>query len=587
LGTLTMSQTNARASLCGGPTPQQDRRKSTLSNAARLPDPRNITEKTVVNQSIRKLCEFLTTHGYKETMSPKILATPSTKDFCNIVAFLLKQLDSNFKITGKTDEEFITVFKYLGYPFQIQKSNITAVGSPHAWPNLLACLTWLLELLNYDQLVRESDQREELDMDPSASEKGFYSYLGRAYHLFLTAQDPQYIALEEQFIKAFEDKDILVIDQIEALDKRNGAIAAEIEHVKNRSAYLPELVAKKKQLQVEHNNLGAAVDELAQTRKMIHDKVEMRRLELSSLNNGIAALEEKIATMRQTIQHQDLSPEDVLNLVNERKRLEDASAAAAEQRHIAQRQIKELEATLRARLGTLEQAVKSYHAQAESLKLVPATARNARGLDLSIVVDTHSNKRSGVLKTEVRNHILPALQQMKAELMETTYDLRAERMREDDTVGEMEGQKSEYLEVIASSEVKQRRAEVTYQREKELNDQALAVREGEVDTMEARLIKLRDTAAAEATLTAAQRRIAEINAIRAARKAEHERKVGAMKNSILEVVNMCADHREMVQQQLDELKGMYADRLQSMLQSPMYGENGYNGDSILSEGLEY
>lgn len=568
------------------PPPDTNRRKSTLTSiASRLPDPRNITEKAVINASIRKLSEYLSTHSYKESVSPKILATPSTKDFCNIVAFLLKQMDGNIKITGKIEEEFITIFKFLGYPFQIQKSNITAVGSPHAWPNLLACLTWLLELLEYDQLIRDSEQREELEADPSASEKGFYTYLGRAYHLFLTGQDAQFDQLESQFIKAFEDKDILVIDQIEALDKKNGAVAAEIEHVKNRSAYLPELVARKKEFQATHSQYAALIEELAQARKLVSEKVEQRKYELSSVQNGIAALEEKIATMRRTIQEQDLSPEDVTNLVNERKRLEDANAQALEQRQVILRQIKEIEATLRVRIQAIEQAVKAYHAQAESLKLVPASARNARGLDLSIIIDTRASKKAGVLKTEVRNQIIPALQQMKAELMETTFDLRAERMKEDENMAELEAQRAEYLEVISTSETKQRRAEVNYQREKELNDQALAVREGEVDTLEARLIKLRDTATAEATLTATQRRIAELNAIRAARKAEHERKVAAMKKSILEVVNMCADHREMVQHQLDDLKGMYADKLQSMLQGPAL--DGYVGDSILSEGVEY
>lgn len=44
-------------------------------------------------------------------------------------------------------------FKFLGYPYQIAKSHITAVGSPHAWPSLLACLIWLIELLNYDEMA--------------------------------------------------------------------------------------------------------------------------------------------------------------------------------------------------------------------------------------------------------------------------------------------------------------------------------------------------------------------------------------------------------------------------------------------------
>ena len=33
------------------------------------------------------------------------------------------------------------------YPFNISKSHLQAVGSPHAWPSLLAGLVWIVELL--------------------------------------------------------------------------------------------------------------------------------------------------------------------------------------------------------------------------------------------------------------------------------------------------------------------------------------------------------------------------------------------------------------------------------------------------------
>jgi kinetochore protein NDC80 len=541
-----------------------------------------------MNSGVRKLSEYLSAHGFEGAVSPKILISPSTKDFFNIVAFLLKQLDPHIKITGKLEDEFITMFKYFGYPFNIAKSSISAVGSPHAWPTLLACLTWLLEILQYHQLSVEAEQHEEMDADPSASEKGFYAYLARAYSMFLSCKDEQYDQLERQFIKSFEDKDILVQDQVEALEMRNGAIAAEIEQIKNRSSYLPELVAKKKEFQGAHSQFAALVEDLQQVRKQIFDKVEQRKFELQSVNNGIAALEEKIASMRNTIQTQELSPEDVLNLVNERKRLEDANAVAVEARQGVQRQIKELEVSLRTRVGALEEAVKMYHTYAEGLKLVPVSARNARGLDLSIEVDIRARKKEGLLKTEVRNHVLPALQQMKAELTQTTFELRNERMREEEELGEIEAQKSEHLETIAAMEAKQRRAEVGYKREKELLDQSAAIQTTEIDGMEARLMQLRDTAMAEATLTAAKRRIAEITAMRAARKAEHERKIAAMKESIMETVSMCADHREMVQQQLEDLKAQYTHRLQVVLNPvPVDGGEGYMGDSILSEGLEY
>lgn len=40
------------------------------------------------------------------------------------------------------EDEVPLVFKRLRYPFQISKSALQAVGSPHTWPALLAALAW-------------------------------------------------------------------------------------------------------------------------------------------------------------------------------------------------------------------------------------------------------------------------------------------------------------------------------------------------------------------------------------------------------------------------------------------------------------
>ena len=40
-------------------------------------------------------------------------------------------------------------------PLQISKSALFAVGSPHSWPAVLAALTWLVELHNYNDKAEE------------------------------------------------------------------------------------------------------------------------------------------------------------------------------------------------------------------------------------------------------------------------------------------------------------------------------------------------------------------------------------------------------------------------------------------------
>lgn len=134
-------------------------RGSSLSSSARQTDPRNITDKQFIAASIRTLIEFLSQRAYDQPISPKILTKPTNKDYYMIVLFLFRQVDPNYALSGKLEDEIVSMFKFLNYPYPIAKSNISAVGSPHAWPNMLASIMWLIELLLYDEAVQSDEHK--------------------------------------------------------------------------------------------------------------------------------------------------------------------------------------------------------------------------------------------------------------------------------------------------------------------------------------------------------------------------------------------------------------------------------------------
>lgn len=46
---------------------------------------------------------------------------------------------------NKIEDEVPKILKSLGYPYTISKTTMYSVGSSHAWPAILAALTWLRE----------------------------------------------------------------------------------------------------------------------------------------------------------------------------------------------------------------------------------------------------------------------------------------------------------------------------------------------------------------------------------------------------------------------------------------------------------
>ena len=173
-------------------------------------DPRPLGDKQYMNDAIRTLVDYLLNTGYDQRMdiAAKQGWRPTGKEFQQICSFLFKQLDSNWHGSGKFEDEFIMVFKTLGYPYTISKTSLSAVGSPHAWPQLLGALEWLIELLTYDSdavacgghagfseggsedVAREGDLR-------------FIEYLGEAYRAFLSGDDEAYDKLEQDFGATF------------------------------------------------------------------------------------------------------------------------------------------------------------------------------------------------------------------------------------------------------------------------------------------------------------------------------------------------------------------------------------------------
>jgi hypothetical protein len=50
-------------------------------------------------------------------------------------------------VGARADDEIPKMFRDLGYPVPVKTSSIQAVGAAHSWPQLLAALTWLIDLI--------------------------------------------------------------------------------------------------------------------------------------------------------------------------------------------------------------------------------------------------------------------------------------------------------------------------------------------------------------------------------------------------------------------------------------------------------
>ena len=341
-------------------------------------DPRNITDKRFVPTSIRALIDYLTAHNYDHAISPKILTSPSGKDFNNIVQFLFRQIDSNLTCPGKFEDEVISIFKFMKYPYNISKNGLSAVGSPHSWPQLLASIMWVIELLEYDEEANNDEEigtGEDHDFDdPSSSEKAFFAYLCSAYISFLAGDDDTYAALEEEFIQSFETKNAAIIQQTQELDADNDALLKEIQQVESRRLRLPQLQEKQKDYEEDKVKFETLIEQLQKHKEQAEAKKSARQAELDKITTSIKTTEEDIAALKDTISNQELSPDDVRRMCEEKDHLHVSLQAASEASSALQKKVWDAESGLRDKVQSLEEAVRLFNSMAEDLEYVASAA---------------------------------------------------------------------------------------------------------------------------------------------------------------------------------------------------------------------
>jgi len=146
-------------------------------------DPRPISEKTYMSSCIRDIIFFLEKNGYVKYLHPKFFYNPTSKDFFQILSFLLRKIDENLFLGKKYEENFQWIFNTIYYPFPIPKSSRYSIASQDIWPILLSCLKWITELLRYDCFVLK---KKKISYFPRSSpDETLWKQIGNAYFIFI------------------------------------------------------------------------------------------------------------------------------------------------------------------------------------------------------------------------------------------------------------------------------------------------------------------------------------------------------------------------------------------------------------------
>jgi len=391
-------------------------------------DPRDIKDKSYLQNAIRKMVSYLKSRGYRDVASlsiKQLVNGPSGRDFQNIMTFLFRRFDPTFhsspgpggkqqhrtdEVVLKFEDEVSMAFRCLGYPFPISKTGLVAVGSPHTWPALIAAIDWLVDLLiikdeeeGLDWGPDETDLNEEdlLTLDGSAErvEMQYHKCLRKSMVAFLKDDNDECAELEGELLDEFRKDDEKVEAYLTQCDEDCGRMREEINMLNEGVNGLSEAQQKQEEYATNIEKFLNLIQTLTDHKAELTNKVETLTIEKSTTEQQMEEYNNTIDQLRQTIDSQELSQEDVRRMEREKSRLEEQ---IANQNSILGGQVallKEAQEKWSAIYQLLEQRVEEYNNNARQVELIPKTAKHAKGHNFQVILDKSKSIDSVVKMT--------------------------------------------------------------------------------------------------------------------------------------------------------------------------------------------
>jgi kinetochore protein NDC80 len=441
-------------------------RAPSVAYARRRTDPRPSSDRAYMQACIKGIVGFVVENGYSMPISPKILTNPTSKDFQHIFLFLMRYIDPSFSFDKRFEDEIPIIMKSMGYPFTISKSALSAVGSPHTWPTLLGVLTWILELIKYDESKAAKDMQavDEGDIlnatSQSKEDTMFIENVNAAYIQFLAGAD-EFPELDSELKDQFEVENVIVREEIGQLQTSISENSEVLQAMEAQAPPLQKLHEHRETLDTNIRKFKLLNSSLLDHKAGVEKKYADKSAEANSFQMSLNSVTSEIAGLQKVIAGQEQKGIDVERIAKDRANLKEALSKLSQERRVAETDHSVAKDSLAQETTNLEDGLRRYQRGAESLLLIPGSARNANGADFRITVSsdveraannmgkkkgpksesvsgTTSDEHEKVLNVDISNIILPTIRELKDAFVQRRSALRNDELRLQDELDSLE-----------------------------------------------------------------------------------------------------------------------------------------------------
>eukprot|EP01134_Creolimax_fragrantissima_P001334 CFRG1334T1 len=467
------------------------RRSSIYGERTTFKDTRPLGDKEYRKQCCAAMFRYLTANGYSHPMSLKLLTAPMMRDFLRIFQFLYSQLDQQYKFpenkTEKAIPEVIILMKGVRYPFAIKQSSLLAF-TPMEWPSLLGALHWLVELCTYSQGIGPTPYFSTAISDfeegaPSHNQnQTIFEYVSRAYANFMqgVGDDDD----DDQDISLFSERKMVLEQRKEQLDRGIEELREELLRYRNEPSPLQEATQMKLDCESDKRKFVRVIQDYERKLQSRSKKLEEKNQLVDQAKKEQAELVVEGAHLTNVLNNQELSATDVLRINMDREQLKNSLEEAHKQREESDMKLFDREKEISFTLQEIQRKIYTYHELADTLCIMPVTAKNAMGVNFELEFKSTEPQPEQMLSVYLKGTIKPALQELKCQYGIKIRQSHAEMLEAEEEHEQMNEELIESTDRLNSLREKMFRLESLYREKKETMNsilKSLQVKEDEVE----------------------------------------------------------------------------------------------------------
>jgi DNA repair exonuclease SbcCD ATPase subunit len=325
---------------------------------------------------------------------------------------------------------------------------------------------------------------------------------------------------------------------------------------------LPDWQKKREDYLVDLEQFQDLNKKMDEHKKSLQQKKEDLVKELADTNEKLARMNVHIQDLKQTVESQDLAPNEVIKLENESKGAIEAMDRLQKVKEKREKELAENDAILEKHVVVCETVmdqlnsklgdVRSFAEFSDSFKQYKFMLKKDKLLESDPIETFGVN-----CKESLEPAIASAIQE--TETKASTAKLNSQEAL--DRLDESESNKQEALSMKQIVLDKIAKSEESLQHEQDAHATKLAVREREIDAMERKVEARRDPMVLEEQMAVMERQLAELEALREKHEAENIHKKAMVMEEIESACDLMMEQEDFLRQKVKEVEQYRTQKL--------------------------